>query len=129
MGQGIIVECTICDYQDSFTLGVGMMYYSLENVIGQFSPYQRKKVLSMLHDGDVFGSDFEHKLFVCPKCNMLAGRFDFIIFYNGGQIYKPVFRCPECRSKLIPLKEPIEKTPCPACGNISLKKNDFLLWD
>lgn len=106
-----------------------MLYHSLKNVINQFSPHHRKKVLSLLENEDVFDSNFEHKLFVCPNCNLLASRFDFSIYYNDGQIYTPVFRCPECRSNLIPLKESIEKAPCPACGKVSLQQYEFLLWD
>ena len=129
MGHGITVESKSCNYEDTFSLGIGMMYFSLENVISLVSPHRREKVLNLLKRQDSFAMDYDQKMFVCPSCNTLAERFDFSIAYGAGQIYKPYFRCPKCRKKLVSLEEAIESTSCPQCGEKTLISTESVLWD
>ncbi len=86
MGQGITIECKSCDYIETFILGMGMMYSSLENVISLVSPKRQEAVLNILQYEDVHEVTYAHKLFVCPQCNTLAGRFDFSISYKISAI-------------------------------------------
>ena len=129
MGHGITIEWTKCDYLNSFFLGIGMMYSSLENVISHVSPNRREKVLNILHYQDIYDVSYEHKMLFCPNCNILAARFDFPISNDDGQTYRPYFRCPECRTILVPLDEPIKNTRCPKCGEKSLIDHATILWD
>ena len=129
MGHGITIECESCDYQETFMLGVGMMYWSLENVISQVSPARRKEVRDILQNHDVIGTSYEHKLFICLNCNTLGERFDYSINYDGGLIYEPYFRCSECRTKLVPLEEPINSLRCSKCGEATLTSNETVMWD
>jgi transcription elongation factor Elf1 len=129
MGDGITVECKSCDYQNNFILGVGMRYFSLENVIDLVSPTSREEVLDLLQRQDVKDVRYEHKLFVCPNCNNLAERFDFSISYDDGQTYSPYFRCPDCRTKLVQLDKPIDNIRCPNCGEKTLIHYPSVLWD
>lgn len=129
MGQGITVECKSCDYQKSFTLGVGMMYSSLENVIGQVNPRQREMVLHILHNEEIHEIDYQHKLFACPNCHTLVERFNYYILFNDNKKCESEFHCPKCRTKLSPLGKPIENVPCPKCGRKTLSKFMSMLWD
>ena len=129
MGEGITIECKSCDYKKSFTLGVGMMYASLENVISQVSPKRREDVLNIIHNEEVYEVNYQHKLFFCSHCHNLESRFDYFILYNNNKKYKPIFCCPECRKKLIPVEEPIENIPCPKCGKKALTKFVSMMWD
>jgi len=129
MGYGITIKCTSCDYEETFMLGVGMKYFSLENVISQVSSARREKVLDILHHHAVGGVSYEHKIFICPNCKTLGERFDYSIFYDDGQLYKPYFRCSKCRRKLIPLKEPISSLHCSKCGEATLLSHETVIWD
>jgi len=129
MGYGITVECASCDYQETFMLGVGMMYGSLENVITQVSPARREEVIDILRNHAVEGTEYEHKLFICPNCNNLGERFDYSIFYDDGQLYEPYFRCSECRTKLVPLEESIKAIRCSRCGESTLASHETVMWD
>lgn len=129
MGEGITIKCKQCDYQETYILGIGMMYSSLENVISLISPYRRETVLNILHTQYIHEVKYEYKLFICLKCNSIIGRFDYSIIYGDGQIYRPYFRCPECKTKLITVTEPISNIRCPSCGEKSLVENFEMLWD
>ena len=129
MGQGITIECKSCRYVETFYLGIGFMYSSLENVIDLVSPKRKEKVLNILQRKDVHDITYEHKLFICPKCNHIKSRFDFSITYGDNQEYKPYFQCSECRKKLVPLKKPIESIPCPNCDKKTLIQNASIMWD
>lgn len=129
MGYGITVECASCDYQETFMLGVGMMYWSLENVISQVSVARREEVVDILHHHAVEGTEYEHKMYICPNCNTLGERFDYSIYYDEGRIYQPYFRCSKCRTKLVALEEPISSLQCSKCGNTSLTSHETVMWD
>ena len=129
MGQGITIECKSCDYQESFTLGVGMRYFSLENVINLVDTNHRDKVLHILQNEKIIEINYQHKLFVCPHCNKIASRFDYIILYNDNKKSSPIFHCPECKTKMVVVKEPIEKIPCPKCDRKTLIKSISMIWD
>ena len=77
MGHGITIEWTKCDYLNSFFLGIGMMYSSLENVISHVRPNRREEVLNLLPHQDIYDVNYEHKMFFCPNCKILAARFRF----------------------------------------------------
>jgi predicted RNA-binding Zn-ribbon protein involved in translation (DUF1610 family) len=129
MGSGIDVHCAHCNYHQTFTLGVGMLYHSLEAVIRLVSPRRRVRVLDILHDEKVDDVAYGHALFVCPRCGTLADRFDFSISYGGGRHYRPYFRCGKCRAILSRAQEPVDNYPCPACGQLALSSATALLWD
>lgn len=129
MGHFISVDCESCDFQESFMIGVGMAYFSLENVISQVSPNRRSKVKALLQRQDIHDIRYEHKIFVCPNCDHLAGRFDFFISYGDRQTYSPYFRCPDCRTRLVPLTEPITTLRCPECSQKSLVESTTGFWD
>jgi Zn finger protein HypA/HybF involved in hydrogenase expression len=129
MGHGITVECNSCNYMRNYLLGKGFMYASLKKVIHLVSPQRREKVLDILDNEDIHEVTCQHELFQCPKCQHLESRFNFSIKYNEHNKYEPYFRCPECRSKLIILKEPIEEITCPKCGRKDLTQSTFMFWD
>ena len=129
MGEGITVECTSCDYTETFWLGIGFMYSSLENVIFLVSKSRQDDVLNILQNENVYDVTYEHKLFICPKCHHLASRFDYAILYNDNKVYQPYFRCSECRTKLVPVEEPVENIPCPICSRKSLTQFASIMWD
>ena len=105
------------------------MYWSLENVIFLVSPRRRAKVMQLLQEVDREQVSFENELFVCPKDHTLASRLDFSIEVSPGKYYRPYFRCPKCKSKLVLLEEPIGNTPCSKCGRRTLKETSLIMWD
>ena len=47
MGKGYSVSCSSCGFAQHFTVGVGMTYSSLDQVINLLHYTRRKKVLGM----------------------------------------------------------------------------------
>lgn len=129
MGQGITIECKNCGYKKSFTLGVGMMYSSLENVINEVSPDRRETVLNILHSEEIHEIDYQHRLFTCPAYHLLVEHFDYHILYNDNKKCEPEFHCFKCRRKLLPVKASIAEIPCPECGKKSLTQFVSMMWD
>ena len=44
MGRGIVTECTKCHNQESYTFGIGMEFWDLDNIITSFPYGVRKKI-------------------------------------------------------------------------------------
>lgn len=131
MGDSICIECTRCDYSEVFILGVSMGYPSLSAVINKVSPARRKTVNDLLTRKDVKEIDYEHRVFECPACHLLAERFDYSIEYGSGEVYKPYFLCGRCRTRMIPATEPLTEHSCPKCGARPLFVNEsfHIDWD
>ena len=130
MGSGVSVECTSCGAGESFMLGVGMMYHSLPNVISCVQGGARKKVEDILENHNVLDGDFEHRLYACPKCNTLHGRFYVHLEYDDGIVYETHFRCGKCRTPLVAANENVlESYACKECGKQSLVRGSEMLWD
>jgi predicted RNA-binding Zn-ribbon protein involved in translation (DUF1610 family) len=130
MGEGIDIECSQCDYSEIFFLGVGMRHSSLSEVINEVSPARRKVVKKLLASKDVKDVYYEHRLFECPSCHLLAERFDYRIETGLGDVYRPYFLCGRCRTRLIQATEPLAEHACPNCGARPLNINEsFLNWD
>ena len=111
-------------------LGVGMMYHSLPNVISCVQGGAQKKVVDIMQNHNVMDAEFEHRLYECPSCQTLHGRFYFFIEYDKGEIYTPAFRCGRCRTPLIPADESkLEKYACKGCGKHTLVRGAEMLWD
>lgn len=139
MGTGIQIECGACGYCEWFSLGVGMMYGSLEAVKSLIPVGQRKKVMEILQNEEVRAADHYHALYACDKCHGLYGRFYVKIAYGKNQVFETVFRCPRCK---VPLRDteftyeeedeelPTLKTwPCPKCGKHELRVAEMMIWD
>jgi predicted nucleic-acid-binding Zn-ribbon protein len=130
MGTGITIECTKCHFTETYQLGVGMAYYSLEAVMGLVSPARRQTVKKLLKRKDLRNVDYGHRLFECPKCHILTERFDYRIEYGVNKIFIPSFRCGHCRRVLISAKKPLKDHACPQCGARPIKVfENSVLWD
>ena len=130
MGDGIVITCKKCDESDDFKLGIGMMYFSLINVVEIAVSYgQRSRIYELLeYDGKV-KTKYEHRLFECSNCNTLHGRFYVKIFHDGQEVYESNFKCGKCWSKLVPAENEIESYNCRYCSGKVYEKYIYLLWD
>ena len=151
MGEMIEIFCKECNYRKGFSLGVGMVYYSLENVLGEVPPANRKEIKGIINNYEVLEEGGWHTLFRCVKCNALYERFHVKIDYkthNGEKrTYETHHFCSKCDTELIPVNggEEIDEDdyrgdheilapfvaqlPCPKCAKISLSIENIGYWD
>jgi hypothetical protein len=149
MGEMVEIFCKDCDYKEGFSLGVGMDYSSLENVLELVPPASRKEIKSIIHDYEDWEGGGEHALLHCGKCNALYERFRVRIVYetiNGWQkTYETHHSCSKCHSALTPVNTSeddedyrseheilapfIAELPCPKCANKSLSIENRGYWD
>ncbi len=87
MGHGIIIECKNCSRTETFMLGVGMGYSSLEKVIGFLeSSKEKREVEKILNEHDVKKTDYSNELYVCPDCFQLFGGLHIRIEYDDDLV-------------------------------------------
>jgi len=130
MGHGVCVECKNCGGGEEFIFGVGMAYHSLPNVISCVQGGARKKVEDIMQNHNVLDGEFEHRLYACPKCNTLHGRFYVRLEYDDGIVYEIPFRCGQCRTLLVDANEDdVESYTCKECGKQTLVRGAEMLWD
>lgn len=131
MGQGITVKCRSCDAEENYMLGVGMLYFPLENVLDSAVPKrQREKVRRALKIAGQEGAEYSHKLFACPRCETLTTRFYIKIARGEEILFETKFRCGKCRQALVPVPDDdVSHYLCPACGKRTLESYISLMWD
>ena len=151
MGSDVCVECTNCDAGESYLLGVGMNYFDTYELLPRLPYYPngrvrqsyspryvayiqygaRKKVMDILDYHHVHSQDVAHRLYACPKCNTLHGRFYVRLEYDDCAVYEFNFRCGKCRTPLVEASEDaIESYACKKCGKQSLVRGAGMpLWD
>ena len=150
MGEMIQIFCKECKYREGFSLGVGMLYHTLENVLDEVPPSSRKEIKGIIRDHEVLEEEGCHTLFHCVKCNALYERFHVKIDYktdNGEKrTYETDHFCSKDHSGLVPVNTSeeneddyrgdhemlapfIEQLPCPKCAKKSLVIQNSGYWD
>jgi hypothetical protein len=135
VGHGLSTHCKRCGRQDTYTIGIGMAYYSLENVLNCLSPRNREKVKKILAEYKVDATEYEHRLYSCPTCLTLHNRFFVRMEYDGGKIFETSYRCGKCRRQLFPVKDnkrgeiDFGSFLCKSCGQPALEGGLSIMWD
>jgi hypothetical protein len=130
MGHGITISCQFCSYSREFTLGVGMEYFSLKNVMNILPQSKRLDVKKILDYHRIKETDYSHELFQCRDCNRLYDKFHVKIIYDDDQFYETDYRCNKCDGPLILKSEnDLPQMPCPKCGGEGLNSELSLMWD
>ncbi len=129
MGQGIITKCATCNDEKKYLLGVGMMYSSLKNVTGRIHSINRRKINEFSRNGAIIREQFEHRLYFCKKCLIPHSRFWIRLEREDGKVFETVFKCPQCRSRMIPGDLDFTKYACSLCGMKTLTVIGEMLWD
>jgi hypothetical protein len=151
MGEMIEIFCQECNYRKEISLGVGMEYFSVENVLELVHPSCWKEFKDIFHNHEILSKDCCHTLFRCVKCNALYGRFHVKICYQtqdgAKRTYETHHFCSKCQRELTPvsvveeideddyggeqetLASSIKQLPCPGCAKKSLAIQNIGYWD
>ena len=129
MGQGVITKCSTCHTQNEYLFGVGVMYSSLKNVTSSLHWVNRRKIDEFSRNGKVVCEEFEHRLYYCEKCMTPHSRFWIRLKREDGEVFETVFKCPKCRSKMIPGDLDFTKYVCSLCGMKTLTVIGEMMWD
>ena len=129
MGHAINVECSECDDQQEYRLGVGRRYGCLENVISLVHWRTRIKITDFKATGTIISEIFEHKLYYCKKCNTAHSRFCITLEEDNGEIFETNFKCHKCRSQMIEGRIDFTKCSCSSCGEKTLIVGCDRSWD
>ena len=130
MGYGMTVICKNCGNEETYMLGIGMMYSSLNAVLDLVVPKKKRDhIREILESCELPETEYEYKLYACPECNTLHERFYISICERGNTVYESKFRCGKCRSKLIEAKKDVSQYNCAHCGAKSLRREAEIMWD
>ena len=153
MGTSYGISCRECNYKKTFMVGIGMIY-SPQNLIDFESKHallpslikSKKAVIyikELLNGENAVITDYNYKVYRCPKCGEFYERFFIHLDYDGGR-FEVEYKCPKCKVALKSIdyngkkvdrwKEKeinLEKYPCPKCGKCSLHEDTTVLifWE
>lgn len=131
MGHGITVLCKNCQHEETYRLGIGMLYSSLEAVMDfAVDRRRRKKIREILstHKPEII--EYSHKLYACPQCETAHERFYVKLSTFERLLYETEFTCSTCKSKLVEMDpDGIERCRCGKCGEKALESFLGVCWD
>jgi hypothetical protein len=122
MGVLCGIKCTVCDYEEIFTLGGCAMDYPIKMTAGhltdkfsssKYSTFSKQEkarlrleIKNAFKQPDVFVKDepYGWNFYYCHSCDNLLNLFTFYILFTEG-LYIPEYRCPTCQLKLELLHE------------------------
>ena len=130
MGSSVMTVCSNCGDHKDYRLGVGMTFGHLDNILELFNPSIQNKVIELQENYKLEQTDFSYELFECKKCDTPHSRLHLEIIYDKDKVYRPSYKCFECKQTLKRTKRKIESFKCRKCNSYSLKQAcDGLMWD
>ena len=129
MGQGYLLRCSECRYEEEFVLGVGFMFVQENERIKEAIQEGKlgKKFQNLAIEVPGFSVKHGRKIFVCEKCGELREEM-YIAMYDGDKLLlEKGYRCSGCRGKMAP-SDDVKKLKCPHCGK-PLTATVSLMWD
>jgi transcription initiation factor IIE alpha subunit len=137
MGRGICIECTNCQFEETFLEGLGDHRYSSEEIIESIAPREREEVRTIFENHNVLMKSAVYRIYMCPECKKVFSNFWVQIVYDEDrEVYTTVFTCPDCGVKLEDFdddkdSEQLSQRPCPSCGlkTLRIKPDTMIMWD
>ena len=129
MGLYMSIHCTNCDYEQGFSVGIGMLYSSLEAIM-EFGLVDDPTLIKLVQNHETYEEEYWHGIFRCSKCDGLYSRFFVRFVYDNGKSYETQFACSECSGqRLEPVdSDTLERRPCPDCRELTLKCDGLVLF-
>lgn len=138
MGSTSRIFCNQCDCKIDVSIGPGMMYWSLDNVISQ-EDEEYREIFEMRDRIRKKYNDVkerpQHALYICDECEFWANKLDVKFIVQDKQkdmVYEYKYKCPKCSHELkkISEEEIISHIKCPKCESKDLGINmGWMLWD
>lgn len=125
MGRISRFVCPSCDRSWEVRLGHGMEHALLENVLDEFPPDIRQKILTDTKGEQDPSFEFNYCPAVCWRCQKIAA-VPLIYLHKAGRTYTAA--CPDCGNPVTVLAEDREPL-CPCCGKGMLSAEETGRWD
>lgn len=125
MGRISEFVCPSCHMSWEVQLGHGMWHAALENVLDEFPPDIRQKILADTGEEENPVFEFNYCPAVCWQCRKVVA-VPVIYLHRTGQTYAAA--CPDCGNAIAVQSEDAEIL-CPQCGKDPLLAEDIGRWD
>ena len=130
MGTMLNINCTSCEYNDTFYVGQGFLSMrELGSVIKDLTRQEAKDIRENFE-----GEDYSEKvvttinLMHCAKCNRLEVKLRFD-YSTSGECTSHIPKCKKCSSEMKDAEKNLSKIKCPDCSNKTLQSENHGNWD
>lgn len=116
MGQGYLLRCKKCLYEEEVMLGIGFMFIQENKRIKDaiISGKLGKNFQNLAQKTPDFSVVNERKVFVCDRCGDLRQEMYIAIYDGEKKLHEKGYRCARCQGKMIP-NDDVMKLKCPDC--------------
>ena len=123
MGNGFAVSCSNCGYYKYLKVGVGIVFYTTEDIIDLIHPMRRPKLTKILKEYTVHKKSYEHRIYRCERCGHLRNPFWAKIVYGDGEVYETQFKCGKCQKSMTNVCDHLKLNNklCPCCRQDELR--------
>ena len=135
MGSGYEIICKKCSYARDVRVGVGMVQFSLEELITWQSKTEQIKIREIISGKKNLIDEGEgESVFQCSKCFGIANKWHINLMENNKTIYETRIVCYKCKidMKLLPCDEEentITGIKCSKCKSDDVIVRNNMMWD
>ncbi len=131
MGTVSLYKCEECGLEKQFTLGVGMLYFSVVEEVKDkiLSGFYGKDAQKFLNDNPKADIDLSNEIFVCEKCKRYINDYH-ILLLGDNECFEIKYKCHKCSAEMKQAESP-SSLICPKCKKETLKlvDDEYILWD
>jgi len=131
MGTVSLYKCEECGLEKQFTIGVGMIYFSVveevkDKILSGFYGEDAQKFLNDNPNADI---DLSNEIFVCEKCKCYTNEYR-ILLLGVNETFEIKYKCRKCSAEMKYVESP-DLLICPKCKKETLKlvDDEYILWD
>ena len=135
MGSGYEIICKKCSYAREVMVGVGMIQFSLEEIIKMQSKTEQIIIQEIISGKQNLIDEGEgESVFQCSKCAGVANKWHINLMQNNKTIYETKIVCYKCKidMKLLPCdqeEDTIIGIKCPKCKSDDVSVGLEMMWD
>lgn len=137
MGHGIGFICNDCKKEEEYTLGIGMMDYSLESFFNGENKRDYNKIKKMIdkleNNKEKYSISYSREAHLCNECGFIK-IMKAICIETKDWNYNYKYSCPKCKGQMrkIEIEDEIKlgNIKCQSCKSYNIELSDFnILWD
>lgn len=130
MGQVYEGKCPLCNYEQQFFLGGGMMSVNLEMSAGVLPEDEQAVLRQMKERQEIARFNVENFIVECPECHKITGKTIIEVAGKDGRRHIFGEHCDSCGKRLrIHWNNTEEELKCPKCQEGILLFGEAGLWD
>lgn len=134
MGEGVLIKCKDCEFENEYMLGEGFLFSSFESVIELLPQKKYLSAKEILKNNQNTKKNFGgYEVYQCENCASTQNIFFIEIKDKDNKVlFTSINKCSKCnmhRTKLNKNNDILINYKCPKCKSNKIDMGMSMMWD